>query len=102
MNTKRKKITLFGFIVILLLACSFIPGFKPSTDLPLPSSPVPNQPTQSDETETKVADVSGLKLAFIATGWAVKGAGTEIFLMKPDGTGIVSVSNTRESDIDPA
>ncbi len=42
------------------------------------------------------------RIAFVATGWSVPGADSEIFVMNPDGTGITSISNSRGRDEDPA
>jgi dipeptidyl aminopeptidase/acylaminoacyl peptidase len=62
----------------------------------------PTLPSDMVEVDQSGIDVQGLPLAFVATGWAVKGAGREIFLTNPEGSDIVSVSNSRENDIDPA
>jgi Tol biopolymer transport system component len=62
----------------------------------------PTLPAATDAVDQSEIDVSGLPLACVATGWGVKGAGKEIFITNPEGSEVISVSNSRESDLDPA
>jgi Tol biopolymer transport system component len=41
------------------------------------------------------------RIAFVATGWSVHNADSEIFVMNPDGTGITPISNSPGSDMEP-
>lgn len=99
-------ILLFAFV---LLSCSFLSTF----DLRNPMNDGGSATLQNtlDETPTDssfslatqaIPQHQNLKIAFIGTGWAVPGAGPEIFLMHPDGTGIVPVSLHRGTESEAA
>ena len=97
------------FCILLLLSCAIFPNADDQQTLEAVAATAvqgsinetPDLPLQPMLPGLNPFDQT-LKIAFIGTGWAVPGAGTEIFLMHTDGTGIVPVSLTRETDSDPA
>jgi TolB protein len=94
---------------LILLSCSLLSSFDPRKPINDRESAtqqntmdeIPTPSNQSTATQLIPVD-QNLKIAFIGTGWAVPGAGPEIFLMHADGTGIVPVSLHRGSDNEAA
>lgn len=73
------------------------------TESPAPSESVaaasPTQEASSEPTRPPAPDT--LRIAFVATGWCVKGASIEVMGINSDGSQQTSLSCSRENDIDP-
>jgi Tol biopolymer transport system component len=83
-------------IALLIIACGFFSNpLNANKPLGSETSVAPNGTTFPTSPETA-------RIAFTATGWSVKGASEEIFLMNADGTGITPISNSRGDDRSPA
>ena len=99
----------FGiFFMIILLSCALLPNGNDQKTLQGIETTTFQGVTDETPAIQLTSTLAGLnpfdqnlKIAFVGTGWAVAGAGTEIFLMHTDGTGIVPISLQRETDTDP-
>ena len=112
----KRQMLLISISLLLSAACVFSslrrsepvePDRGPTDALPA----VESQPEKPAGTENAAAEPvvpglptppAGARIAFVATGWSVPGASHEIFVMRPDGSGITSISNQRGDDDDPA
>lgn len=110
----KKAIAIFLVVSIITLSCRVLPfGFGQPTSTPprittfpeLPpkaSTQIPPQVTSVSQEETTVTFEGQIPpIAFVATGWCVPGSSREIFLMNPDGSGIVCITNALGDDYDP-
>ena len=93
MHIQISRRWLFVILALFTLNCQIISGPYPpgGTDTPAAgqNSQLPTPPPTA-------------RIAFVATGWSVPGADSEIFVMNEDGTGITSISNSRGRDEEPA
>ena len=74
-----------------------VPRAEQSTPFP---SPRATDPAIAQDSQFPAPPPTA-RIAFVATGWSVHNADSEIFVMNPDGTGITSISNSPGSDIEP-
>lgn len=119
MRTTRWPILL---VLMVLCACRFsaIPSLSGSA--PDESSPQPNATSETrtetlmpglpkntippqeypEEPEIIVPTGNLPPIAFTAHGWCVQGSGEEIFLINPDGSGLLCITRMQGDDRDPA
>ena len=93
---KRGMKIVAAITALFMMACALVSNPLNVTEVPAPTTP-PSPVETIFPTPRETA-----RIAFSATGWSVKGAGEEIFVMNLDGTGITSITNSRGDDREPA
>ncbi len=95
-------------LTVISISCVCNP-FQKSNPIPTinpNSSAIPTDIAGNVAAEMTVAPSGFLEtippIVFSATGWCVKGSGEEIFLINPDGSGAVCITNSPGDDRDPA
>jgi Tol biopolymer transport system component len=107
---KKPVLLMMSLLVLISMGCVLIsPMAEPELQQgqeksisPFPSIVVTDQPVAFPPVDSSQEVDEKLKIAFCGTGWAVPGAGVEIFAMHTDGSGIVPISKMRERDSEPA
>ena len=93
---KRETKIVAAIIALPIMACALVSN--PLNVTEMPASTTPPSPVETIVPTPR----EPARIAFSATGWSVKGAGEEIFVMNLDGTGITSITNSRGDDREPA
>jgi TolB protein len=109
MLNKRSLRPLISLLLLFSLSCSLLAtpnqsGGPPAATRPGISAPatVPAGTASPDPGPQLPSPPGTARIVFVATGWSVKAAGNEIFVMNPDGSGITSITNSPGDDIEPA